>query len=388
MIIDSIQKQIDELEEDLSKKIKIFVEKNKKITYDQIEMYHILDKEQEKKLNETYDKVNALKEQRKAILTDVIVCERDSIKQDKEINYMFDLYQTEINKLISDYEKVKEDICHQKKIYDKKVNDEENEILKYSDELYDEYHTKLDELEKLKEIELKKKQFEEIFKQKKYKNVISPKVQQYDPITLKYIKTYDSISDTLRIFREELNVPNFSDNTLKAAAKGNYEYAGYRWNIIDKNIEDKPYELKPTEKINRAKRNQLIACLNLDKNQIIKVYPSQKDAATDMKLSAIVSISDAIKNESLSRGHYWKFYDDCNNELKEDFIKKGGILPETKPTISGSKAIKQIHPFTKEVLEIFPTIKEIQLKFKMSRDSLKKAIENKTPHNGFYWDYA
>ncbi len=383
--MDNIQKQIDELERDLPKKIEIFVERGKKMTDDQIEMHHILDKEQEKNLNETYNKVNALKEERNAILTDVIICEDGRIKKNKEISYM-------ISKVISEYEKVKEDICHRKAICDKKADDKKIEIFKYSDKIYDEYHTKLDELEKLKEIELKKKQFqqicEEICKQKKYKNVISPKVQQYDPNTLQYIKTYDSISDTLRIFREELNVPNFSDNTLKSAAKGNYEYAGYRWNIIDRDIEDKPYKLKPTEKINRAKRNQLIACLNIDKNQIIKVYPSQKDAAIDMKLSAVVSISDAIKNMSLSRGHYWKFYDDCDETLKEDFIKKGCILPETKPTISGAKAIQQIHPFTKEVLETFPTIKEIQLKFKMSRDSLKKAIDNKRPHKGFYWDYA
>ena len=38
---------------------------------------------------------------------------------------------------------------------------------------------------------------------------------------------------------------------------------------------------------------------------------------------------------------------------------------------------KLIHRSNKEIV-----------KFKMSRDSLKKAIENKTPHNGFYWAYA
>jgi hypothetical protein len=222
----------------------------------------------------------------------------------------------------------------------------------------------------------------------KNKNVVSPKVQQYDPITLQYIKTYDSISDTLRFFREELNFPNFSDNTLKAAVHGNYEYAGYRWYIIDRNIEDKPYQLQPTEKIHRAKRNQLIARLNIDKNQILEVYPSQKDAANSVKLSSIVSISDAIKNESISRGCYWKFYDDCDEDLKNEFLQKGGLLPETKPVISGAKSIQQIHPYTNEVLETFSTIKEVQLKFKMSRDSLKKAIEKKNPHNGFYWAYA
>jgi hypothetical protein len=107
-----------------------------------------------------------------------------------------------------------------------------------------------------------------------------------------------------------------------------------------------------------------------------------------MKLKSPASLCTAIKNGTISQYHYWKFYDDCDEELKNEFLQKGGILPETKPIISRAKAIQQIHPHTKEVLETFPTIKEVQLKFKMSRDSLKKAIENKTPHNGFYWAYA
>ena len=107
-----------------------------------------------------------------------------------------------------------------------------------------------------------------------------------------------------------------------------------------------------------------------------------------MKLKSPASLCSAIKRGTTSQGHYWKFYDDCDNELKEDFIKNGGVIPKAEKVISGSKGIKQIHPFTKEVLEIFPTIKEVQLKFKMSRDTLKKAIEQKKIYNYFYWDYA
>lgn len=107
-----------------------------------------------------------------------------------------------------------------------------------------------------------------------------------------------------------------------------------------------------------------------------------------MKLKSAASLCNAIKRGTTSQGHYWQFYDNCDHNLKEDFIKNGGIIPEVEKNISRSKAIQQIHPFTKEVLEIFPTIKEVQVKFKMSRDSLKKAIENKSPHNGFYWSYA
>ena len=135
-------------------------------------------------------------------------------------------------------------------------------------------------------------------------------------------------------------------------------------------------------------RRDLIARINLDKNKIIEVYPSQKEASIAMKLKSPASLCSAIKNDTLSQGHYWKFYDDCDEDLKDNFIQNGGIIPDVEKPISRAKAIQQIHPFTKEVLETFDTIKEVQVKFKMSRDSLKKAIENKTPHNGFYWAYA
>lgn len=218
-------------------------------------------------------------------------------------------------------------------------------------------------------------------------NVKSPIVQQYDPEKLEYITSFDSIIDTVRFFRENYHIDNFSDSTLRASARGNYVYAGYRWNLVDRDTEDKPYVIPPTEIILNSRR-ELIARLNLDKNKILEVYSSQKEAAISMKLKAPASLCNAIKRGTTSQGHYWNFYDDCSEELKEDFIKNNGIIPKAEKVISGSKGIKQIHPFTKEVLEIFPTIKEVQLKFKMSRDTLKKAIEQKKIYNYFYWAYA
>ncbi len=218
-------------------------------------------------------------------------------------------------------------------------------------------------------------------------NTKSPKVQQYDPETFEYITTFDSIIDTVRYFREEYNVDNFSDSTLRAAARGNYIYCGFRWYLIERDVEDIPYKIPPTEIIFSSRRD-LVARINLDKNRILEVYPSQKEASIAMKLKSPASLCNAIKNDTLSQGHYWNFYDDCNEELKNNFIESGGFVPEIQKPISRAKPIQQIHPYTKEVLETFDTIKEIQLKFKMSRDSLKKAIQNQTPHNGFYWAYA
>ncbi len=222
---------------------------------------------------------------------------------------------------------------------------------------------------------------------KNYTNTKSPKVQLYDPETLAYIKTFDSIIETVRSFRDEHKIDNFSDATLRAASKGNYVYCGYRWNLINRDVEDKPYDIPPTEVIWSSRRD-IVARLNIHKNKILEVYSSQKDAANDMNLKSPASLCNALKRDSICQGHYWKFYDDCSEELKDSFIQNGGVIPDVEKNISGSKAIQQIHPFTKEILATYTTIKEVQLKFKMSRDSLKKAIANKSTHNGFYWAYA
>ncbi len=225
------------------------------------------------------------------------------------------------------------------------------------------------------------------FRPKKYSNRKVPKVQQYDPNTLEYIKTFDTIIDTVRTFRNEYNIENFSDKTLKSASRGNYIYNGYRWNIIDYEMEDKPYILQPTIEIFTTRRD-LLARINLDKNKILEVYPSQKDAAIAMKHNSPSAICKAIKLNTISQGHYWKFYDDCSEELKNDYITNGGIVPKPAKTISGAKSINQIDYETKKIIATYLTIKEVQVKYNISRASLKNAIENKTPHNGFYWSYV
>jgi prophage antirepressor-like protein len=225
------------------------------------------------------------------------------------------------------------------------------------------------------------------FQPKKYINRKVPKVQQYHPKTLEYIKTFDSIIETVRYFYNELHIETFSNKTLKDAYRGNYVYAGYRWNIIDHNIEDKPYKIPETVKVFTTRRD-LLARLNLDKTKILEVYPSQKHAAIAMKHNSPSAICKALKLETLSQGHYWKFYDDCDERLKNDYIQNGGIIPEVAKTISGAKSIKQIDYETKKVIQTYSTIKDVQVKYNISRASLKSAIENKSPHNGFYWAYA
>lgn len=251
------------------------------------------------------------------------------------------------------------------------------------------------EIEELNNLEIEESDIDEddeiyqlsAFREKKYTNRKVPKVQQYHPETLEYIKTFNSIIETVRYFCNELHIETFSSKTLKDAYRGNYIYNGFRWNIIEHNIEDKPYKISETVKVFKTRRD-LLARINLDKTKILEVYPSQKHAAIAMKHNTPSAICKALKLDTISQGHYWKFYDDCDENLKYDFIKNGGVIPEVAKTITGAKSISKIDFETKKVISTYTTIKEVQVKYNISRASLKNAIDNKTPHNGFYWKYA
>lgn len=225
------------------------------------------------------------------------------------------------------------------------------------------------------------------FREKKYTNRKVPKVQQYHPETLEYIKTFNSIIETVRYFCNELHIETFSNKTLKDAFRGNYVYSCYRWNIIDYDTEDKPYKIHDTVKVFKTRRD-LLARINLDKTKILEVYPSQKHAAIAMKHNSASAICKALKLDTISQGHYWKFYDDCDEKLKIDFIKNDGIIQKIAKTITCAKPIKQIDFETKKVIATYLSIKDVQVKYNISRASLKNAIDNKTPDNGFYWNYA
>ncbi len=353
------------LDEELSKNIKIFVEKSKNMSNEINEVSHMLYQEKKEAYEKCLSQIDSLNKEKSEKICNI---DKDD---DEEFESILAFYENKIYQCLGDYQKREESIYKRKEEHEKAMKELEIELHKESDKIYFEYHFKLDKIKK-----------------KNYKNVISPKVQQYNPETLSYIKTFNSISETVYTFRQILNIPNFSDSTLKAAFKGNYEYAGYRWHIIDRNAEDIPYKIEPTQQIYHSKKNCLIARLNQTKDTILEVYPSQKDAAEAMKLSSITPITVSIKKGTKSRDYYWDFYDNCLEEVKSKFFQNGGTLPNIKIEIPGAKPIHKIDPNTKEVLETFPSIKDVIVKYKISREVLKKAIQNQTPHHGFYWAYA
>jgi very-short-patch-repair endonuclease len=206
-------------------------------------------------------------------------------------------------------------------------------------------------------------------------NTRSPKVYQYDPETLEFIQAYDSIIAFVRNFH------NSSGGALREAAKNNRIYKGFRWILAEREITDPPVP-EPTVE-SRTQSIEFIAMIDIKKTNILEVFPTQRDAAKSRNLAGFTTISRAIKQGSISSGHYWNFFDKCSEEMKSVYLATNK-LPE--PHIkTNSTTVSQVHPVTGEEIKRHKSITEVIKKFQLSRNTLYKVSENGNVHNGFKW---
>ena len=122
--------------------------------------------------------------------------------------------------------------------------------------------------------------------------------------------------------------------------------------------------------------------IDITKTKILAVYPNQKEA-TKARLMKCNSFHRAIKNGSISSGHYWNYFDSCSEEMQQEYLKNNS-LPE-KYITTASKKVEQICPLTKKVLKTYNSNREIIKNFKMSVSSLKKYSDSGEIHNGYIW---
>jgi very-short-patch-repair endonuclease len=203
----------------------------------------------------------------------------------------------------------------------------------------------------------------------------SPKVYQYDPITLEFIQMYDSIITFTRHFNSS------SGSAVREAYRNNRTYKGFRWMLADRNITEVP--VPPPTVETRTQSIEFIAMIDIKKTKIMEVYASQKDAAMSRNLAGFSTISRAIKEDRVSSGHYWNFFNKCSQEMRDEYLSTR-TLPEPYIKINGTSVI-QINPTTNEHLKTYKSITEVLKKFQMSRGSLTRASENNEIHNGFKW---
>jgi prophage antirepressor-like protein len=205
-----------------------------------------------------------------------------------------------------------------------------------------------------------------------------PKVYQYDPNDLKTpIKVFDSPADVEREYN------NISLSPLKTSYKNNTIYKDFRWLFLkrDENIPESIPETQVNKHI--SPDIKFLAMIDIKKTQILNVFCNQKEAVKARNLKSN-SFTRAIQTGSISSGHYWKFFDDCSQEMKDDYFSRGLVLPEKYIPKCG-KSVQQIDPKNNEIIATHNSIRDIVKKFQMSYSSLKKASDSGIIHNGYKW---
>jgi prophage antirepressor-like protein len=206
-------------------------------------------------------------------------------------------------------------------------------------------------------------------------NSRSPKVFQYNKDTLELINIYDSVIDVTR------NIKGSSHNGLRHASKANTIYKNCRWVLQDRDIVETPIPMSTV--ISSNKSIEYIAMIDIKKTKIMEVFASQRDAAASRNLAGFSTISRAIKQGSISSGHYWNFFDKCSQEMQDEFLSKNS-LPE-RYVKNNSKYVLQIDPITNKEIKSYKSITDVTLKFQLSHTTLKKVSDSNEIHKGYKW---
>jgi prophage antirepressor-like protein len=208
------------------------------------------------------------------------------------------------------------------------------------------------------------------------------KIQIYDPATQKLVHTFNCL---MACTRDNEFFHSCSKPMIKRSIETHQVYKGYVWMDLDRDKADDFVQPFPTDTVHHTKTIKIgyLAMLSLDKTKIVNVYPDHKSATLDRNLKSSAAISKALTKGTQSRGHYFQMWDDCDPELKREYLENHQ-LPEKAKRVNGI-VIQQVMPVTHEVVKTFVCVEDVLRDFQMSRDTLNKAIDGGYVWKGYRW---
>lgn len=201
---------------------------------------------------------------------------------------------------------------------------------------------------------------------------LGPRLQKINPETLELVKVYESVSE---LMKENNHIKRPSVNK---AVLENTVYNGFRWAFVDRQLDANIiYNLKPT-KPTQLQNTGYIAKLNAEKTEILNVYLDKKTAAHFNDYTSASALDTPVKSFTLTKGHYYKLYNDCDTILKNNFVEKNG-----EPILykNGVGQYDTSNNIIKEFICKYDCIKQL----KMSDKTLAKALEKNIQYNGFHF---
>ena len=204
---------------------------------------------------------------------------------------------------------------------------------------------------------------------------LGPRLQKIHPDTLELVKVYESVSEAMK------ENPDIKRPSMNKAVRENTVYHGYRWLLVDRDLDPSVVHgiVLPTKKV-RPQIVGYIAQLNGDKTKILNVYIDRKTAA---QLNGYESsgLDIPVKKSTISRGFYYKLYDDCDEELRETFEleRNNGECPLLYRNGVGQ------YDAQGKLVRVHACKYDCIRTLKISDKTLFKALSKNIEYNGFYF---
>ena len=202
---------------------------------------------------------------------------------------------------------------------------------------------------------------------------LGPRLQKINPETLQLVKVYETVTECMnennKIKRPSINKA-ITENTV---------YEGFRWLLVDRELDATVLtEIEPTKQT-RQQHLGYIAKLNQTKTEILNVYLDRKTAAVNNGYESTSALDIPVKQFKVSRGHYYVLYDNCDDNLKQDFENMYG-----EPLLY-KDGIGQFDTNNNQLSQSFACKYDCIKILKMSDKTLAKALDKAEAYNGHYY---
>ena len=201
---------------------------------------------------------------------------------------------------------------------------------------------------------------------------LGPRLQKINPENLKLIKFYESVTE---LMNEDKNIKRPS---IMKAIQENTIYCGFRWLLVERNLDPNIiHSIEPTKET-KIQNLGYIAKLDTNKSEILNVYLDRKTAAQFNGYQSSSALDNPVKNGTLTNGHYYILYNNCDIDLINNFEEKYG-----RPLLykNGVGQFDSTNNMINEFSCKYDCIKEL----KMSDKTLAKCLNNNIAYNGFYY---
>lgn len=205
---------------------------------------------------------------------------------------------------------------------------------------------------------------------------LGPRLQCINPETLQLVKVYESVSECMK---ENVAIKRPSIN--KAIVE-NTVYHGFRWMFVERNLDPTIITNLSATKPTQTQNLGYIAKLNQDKTEILNVYLDRKTAASANGYASLSALDNPVNNSTLTNGHYYALYDNCEENLKDEFVQKN----DNKEPILYKSGVGQYdsnHNLIREFACKYDCIKTLHI----SDKTLEKALTKNVLYNEHYFKY-